>query len=131
MAQLPAQLAWRRAATRPPWRTERRLTAIARRVADIASFIGTCLIAVLYGAAYGAVGFYIALGIYATDAPGWAVVTWLLAWVAVGAVVLTVWTIRWTGIDVRRPQDRRRTVTPRRSTATHTPTRLHRSLEYR
>lgn len=80
---------------------------MARRIADIASFVGTCVAAVLYGAAYGCVGFYIALAIDAAGAPGWAIVAWLMAWVAVGSVILTVWTIRWAGIDVRqRPRSR-------------------------
>jgi len=108
MTRLAAELAWRRAAPRAPWHTERRLTTAGRRIADVASFTGTCLIAILYGAAYGCVGFYIALAISSTDLPGWVGVAWLLAWVAVGAVVLTVWTLRWTGIDVRRPEDRPR-----------------------
>ncbi len=90
---------------------------LARRVADVASFIGTCLVAILYGAAYGCVGYYIALAIDATGAPGWAVVTWLMGWVAVGSVVLTVWTIRWTGIGADWfKQDNSRT--PSRATDT-------------
>lgn len=34
-------------------------------------------------------------------APEWMFDTWLLAWVAAGAVGITVWTVRWTGIDIR------------------------------
>lgn len=72
------------------------------RIADIASFVGTCVAAVLYGAAYGCVGFYIWLGLYSAGVDEPWLTVWLLAWVTAGSILLTVWTIRWTGIDVRR-----------------------------
>jgi len=98
---------------------------LARRVADLASAIGACLVAILYGAAYGCIGFYIGLGIYASGADEvWAVV-WLLAWVAVGSVALTVWTLKWTGIGASWfKQDNSRT-DPTPAERSHRKERLH------
>lgn len=60
--------------------------------------VGIAALAILYGSAYGTVGFYIALIIDGLDVGEHWMVIWLLVWVAFGSVVLTVWTIKWTGI---------------------------------
>lgn len=74
------------------------MTRAARTLHAIANTITIGLLAILYGAAYGCIGFYIGLAIYADGRGLVWLVAWLMAWVAVGSVILTVWTIRVTGI---------------------------------
>lgn len=64
-------------------------------------WVGVVALAVLYEAAYGTAGFYGALFVDALDVAEYWMVVWLLAWVAAGSVILTVWTIKWTGIGAK------------------------------
>lgn len=93
------------------------------RLLGALNVIGIAAVAVLYGAAYGCIGFYISLFIDALGAAEHWVTVWLLAWVAFGAVVLTVWAIRWTGIgaDWFRQDNNRTTDTFTREGATRWP----------
>jgi len=78
--------------------TGRTAVALAGIVAD---YVLKGMLGILYGAAYGVVGYYVAAGIEATGAAEYWTWTWLLAWVAVGSVALTLWTLRVTGLGVR------------------------------
>jgi len=78
--------------------TGRAAAALAGIVAD---YVLKGMLGILYGAAYGVVGYYVAAGIEVTGAAEYWTWAWLLAWVAAGTVVLTVWTIRWTGLGAQ------------------------------
>lgn len=65
-------------------------------------YLGIVVLAVLYGAAYAAIGVYISMFLDACAVPRYWQEIGLLSWVAVGAVALTVWTIRFAGISVRK-----------------------------
>lgn len=69
--------------------------------------VDTALISVtlvLYGAAYGVIGYYIAVAIEAAGADFVWVSVWMLAWVAAGSSALTVWVMRTNGIGLGRPR---------------------------
>lgn len=71
------------------------------KVQELAHVAGIMTLAVLFGLAYGLIGYYFAKAVAAFNRPPWVFDVTLLAWVAAGSVAITVWTIRWTGIDVR------------------------------
>jgi hypothetical protein len=68
----------------------------AARVA-IAAVLG-----VLYGIAYAVIGYHVGAAIDASGIGTPGLYAWLFAWVAAGAAALTVWTLRFAEIDVRR-----------------------------
>lgn len=82
------------------------------RLLGALNVIGIAAVAVLYGAAYGCIGFYIGLALdAATNGDGVVLTAWLFGWVAVGTVLLTLWTLRFTGLGaqivIRQPKHRR------------------------
>jgi hypothetical protein len=59
-------------------------------------------LAVLFGAAYAVIGFYVAKTFAAITASAPVFDISLLAWLAAGAAALTVCTLRWTGTNGRK-----------------------------
>lgn len=72
------------------------------KVRDVANVAGILATAVLFGLAYAVIGYNIANTVAAFYRPPWVFDISLVAWLLAGVVALTVWTIRFADIDVRR-----------------------------
>lgn len=69
---------------------------------QVARVVMAAVLGVLYGVTYAVIGYNVGAAIESSGGGTPALYAWLFTWVAGGAVALTMWTLRWAGIDVRK-----------------------------